>query len=307
MFGYPKVWHMGHRTVEGMFVTGTTWVQEKYDGSQFSFIRDIETGELICKSHHVILDLENPGKLFEGTVDHLKSVKDKIRTGWLHRGEAFMSNKHNTLKYDRTPAGHLVLFDVDVGHHAYLDPHETMGVADSLGVEAAQLIEEIDRENVTPLMLTTWLKIPSSLGGTKIEGVVMKNYDHMTAFDAPAFCKFVSEAFKEQHSRNLDWKQGKDLNNALGDTFATEARWRKSVQRLRDSGQLEESPQDIGILLKELNGDLLDEYGDELKERVWKPAWRTISRASTRGFAEWYKRELAFPGASPQGDGDSGE
>ena len=82
----------------------------------------------------------------------------------------------------------------------------------------------------------------SSLGGTKVEGVVFKNYAFFTSYDHPAYAKFVSEEFKEEHKPNLDWKQGKDLHDALGSTFATEARWKKGVQRLRDSGELETEP-----------------------------------------------------------------
>jgi hypothetical protein len=277
-----------------MFATGPVWVQEKYDGSQFSFQKDIETGELKFRSRRTDVDPENAGPLFGRTIEHLQSVKEYILTGWVYRGEAFKSNRHNTKKYDRVPKGHLVLFDVDVGHHAFLNPPEVEKLADNLGVEPSAIIDRLDRTNPTPEDLNRWLDRESSLGGTKVEGVVFKNYGHITSFDHPAFAKFVSPEFKEAHKQNPDWKQGRDLFDALGTTFATEARWRKGVQRLRDDGELEGHPRDIGNLLKELSLDLLEEHGEELKQRVWKEAWKRISKAANRGFPEWYKRELAF-------------
>ncbi len=305
IFGYPKIWHLGHRSVEGMFAAGNVYVQEKYDGSQFSFTKDIETGELKFRSRRVDLDPDDHDKLFAPTVEHLKSVTKQITSGWVYRGEAFVSNKHNTKKYGRVPKGHLVLFDIDVGHHAFLSPEEVSEIAFMLTVEPCHTLELLQCSNPTPEQLDAWLGTQSSLEETKIEGVVFKNYGFYTSFDHPAFAKFVSEEFKEEHKKNLDWKQGKDLFDALGSTFATEARWRKSVHRLRDDGGLEESPRDIGRLLKELNTDLLYEHGDELKTRVWKSAWKKISSASTRGFPEWYKRELAFPGR-PRDAGSDG-
>ena len=292
--GYPKVWHMGHRSVEGMFAAGTVYVQEKYDGSQFSFSKDIETGELKFRSRRVDLDPNDCDNLFAPTIHHIQSVADKVMTGWTYRGEAFRSNKHNTKTYGRIPEGHMVLFDVDVGHHALLKPEETQHIAWELHLEPCALVETLDRRNPSVDQLNIWLARTSSLEATKVEGVVFKNYDFMTSFDHPAFAKFVSEEFKEAHKQNLDWKQGKDLYSALGTTFATEARWQKGVQRLRDAGELEGSPRDIGNLLRELSVDLLEEYGDELKARVWSHAWKQIVKAANRGFPEWYKRELAF-------------
>lgn len=308
--GYPKIWHLGHKAVDGMFTAGKVYVQEKYDGSQFSFTKDIDTGELRFRSRRVELDPDNMDSLFEPTVAHLLTVKDSIVSGWVYRGEAFKSNRHNTKKYGRIPKGHFVLFDVDVGHQAFIKPEETQKIADRLGVEQCRLLAGILagllRENPKVDDLQRWLDLESSLGETKVEGVVFKNYDFFTPYGHPAMAKFVSEEFKEEHKKNVDWKQGKDLFDALGSTFATEARWRKGVQRLRDEGKLEGTPRDIGVLLKELSVDLLEEYGDELKERVWKDAWKRISKAANRGFPEWYKRELAFglEGSGGVGGGD---
>jgi len=206
------------------------------------------------------------------------------------------------------PEGNLVLFDIEIGHHIFKDAIEVISQATSLGVHYAaafsihpDAFRHADKKQDEEV-LDSLLSCTSSLGGTKVEGVVFKNYSHQTPWGDPAFCKFVSPEFKEQHKKNLDWKQGKDLNHALGSQFAVEARWRKSVQRLRDGGKLEGSPKDIGLLLKESSLDLLSEYGDELRERVWKNSWKHIAKAANAGFPEWYKREIAF---GDDADGDS--
>lgn len=289
---YPKVWHLGHRNVAGMFDTPYT-VQEKYDGSQFSFMKT-EDGKLLARSRRTeIVFGSEYDALFGPAMRNVERIESVLKPGHVYRGEAFKSNRHNTKKYDHPPLGNIVLFDVQRPDGTFLDSVVLLDEAEGLGLEYARNFGTFGG-TLHQEVLDDLLKVESSLGGTKIEGVVFKNYVHQTPFGDPAFAKYVSEEFKEQHRSNLDWKQGKDLYDALGSQFATEARWRKSVERLRDSGELEGSPKDIGRLLKELSQDLLDEYGDEIKERVWKNAWKRIAKASTRGFAEWYKRELAF-------------
>ena len=309
MHAYPKVWHLGHKNVIGM-ANSPVIVQEKYDGSQFSFMRT-EDGDLVFKSRRIVLDNDNPGDLFLKTVQHLQANEQDIVVNWIYRGEAFKSNKHNTKKYDRVPDGHLVLFDIEKEHHTFMTPFSVASESHLLGVEHAALLVTLrEGEGVMQEYLDELLDTESSLGGGKVEGVVFKNYKEQTWLGEPMFAKFVSEEFKESHKQNLDWKQGKDLYHALGSQFATEARWRKSVQRLRDDGKLEDSPRDIGILLKELSTDLLYEYGDELKKRVWSAAWKRISKAANAGFPEWYKRELAFgtvEGTGQAGNGTGGE
>jgi len=320
LHSYPKVWHLGHKNVIELS-NSTYYVFEKYDGSQLSFERTRED-ELVFKSHRVLIDLDVIDKLFVPTIEHLHKKIKSIPIDWIYRGEAFKSNKHNTKKYGRVPKGHLVLFDVETAHHTFLPPDLLEAEANSLEVEPAKLLGTIsDGTGMTQAMLDELLANESSLGETKVEGVVFKNYVDQSPWGDPIFAKFVSEEFKESHKQNMDWKQGKDLYYALGNQFASEARWRKSVQRLRDDGQLESSPRDIGNLLRELSVDLLREYGDELKERVWKEAWKRISKAANAGFPEWYKRELAFghgsdtsvgeedtrgDSAVAQGDGDDG-
>jgi hypothetical protein len=106
--------------------------------------------------------------------------------------------------------------------------------------------------------------------------------------------KLVSEAFKEVHQKS--WAKanpsGKDIIQQLIESYKTEARWMKAVQHLREAGQLEDSPRDIGSLIKEARADLLKECADDAKERLFGWAWSRVERGSVAGLAEWYKNQL---------------
>ena len=144
-------------------------------------------------------------------------------------------------------------------------------------------------------MFRTFLERDSILGGTKIEGVVIKNYELFTMEKKPAMGKYVSEAFKEVH--NKDWKErnptGKDFVLALTEKYKTEARWNKAILHLTEAGQLEHSPKDIGLLMREVPADVLKECEDEIKEALFGHFWQYIQRGITSGLPEWYKDELA--------------
>ena len=58
-------------------------------------------------------------------------------------------------------------------------------------------------------------------------------------------------------------------------------------------GELEESPRDIGNLIREVQADIEKECKEEIKELLWKFFWRKANRGVTAGLAEWYKERLA--------------
>jgi hypothetical protein len=107
--------------------------------------------------------------------------------------------------------------------------------------------------------------------------------------------KFVREDFKEKHDKA--WKKSnpgrKDVIAALVETYKTPQRWNKAVQHLRENGELEDSPKDIGKLFKEVPKDILAECEDEIRDALFKHFWKDISRGITAGLAEWYKAKLA--------------
>lgn len=64
------------------------------------------------------------------------------------------------------------------------------------------------------------------------------------------------------------------------------------MQHLRDAGRLENSPRDIGPLMKEVNEDVLKECKEEITKALFDWAWKNISRGFTNGLPKWYKEEL---------------
>jgi hypothetical protein len=148
----------------------------------------------------------------------------------------------------------------------------------------------------------------SCLGGVCIEGVVVKNYKRLTPDGKVMIGKYVSEGFKEANGatqRALNPAKA-DVIQSLVTRYATEARWQKAVQHLRDSGTLLGAPQDIGPLMREIHQDVIAECGEEIKEALFKWAWKGITSGLTRGFPTWYKQRL-LEGAFGGQTGDAAE
>jgi hypothetical protein len=294
--GYPKLWTWPQAQVETI-LDGEFVIQEKYDGSQFSFgLRD---GVVHFRSRGAAVEPETTDKLFSPVVTHIRERTHLLREGWTYRGEAFRGPRHNTKTYERTPAGHFVLFDVEPIPGKFLCPALVKDVAALLGVEPVRTIFEGSRlpETVDFVPWSVWLEglldQYSTLGAeVLIEGIVIKAYDQLTRLGQVMMAKVVSPEFKEQHKSNKDFKKGVDYATALAGDYRTEARWRKAVSHLRDEGTLESSPRDIGPLLAELQRDFEQECADNVGRQFWAHYRKTILKGIGRGFPEWYKAEL---------------
>lgn len=302
---YGSLYNLGHRAVARL-TDGPVIVQEKVDGSQFSFgkfevlddhhVMDGWTGdyELRIRSKGAVMNIDAPEKMFSKAAETVKGLADKLHPGWTYRGEYLRVPKHNTLAYDRHPVGHIILFDIATDEETYLDPESVRREAERLGLEA---VTELHKGMVTLDQLRHIIdNTVSALGGQKIEGVVLKplNYDIFGPDKKVLMGKFVSEAFKETHSKV--WKENnptnKDIVARVAEGLRTPARWAKAVQHLREAGQIQDSPRDIPALFKEVNQDILKEETEAIKEALFKHAWPHISRGVTAGLPEWYKEQL---------------
>jgi len=292
LHSYPSIYNMGHRAVAGL-LDDPVYVQEKVDGSQFSFAIDGE-GNVMTRSKGAEIFLETADKRFKGAVEYVHLIKDWLIPGYTYRGEVLCHPRHNTLAYDRVPKHNIVLFDVNTGEEAYMGYGSVCEEAEQLDLEVVPLL--YTGKVSTADELRAFLDTPSFLGGQKVEGVVVKPVGYnMFGVDKKALMgKYVSEAFKEIHGS--EWKKNNPSNNEIVEKVAlrykTPARWHKSIQHLKESGQLEDSPRDIGKLLKEINVDVLKECEQEIKEELFKAAWPKIARIITAGFPEFYKQEL---------------
>lgn len=287
---YPSIYTIGHKAIKDIFTTPVV-VEEKIDGSQFSFKKISET-EWEAKSKNCALNGDIPS-LFKPAVDTMVRLLPQLKTGWSYRGEAICRPKHNTLCYGRAPKEGLILFDIDDGLENYLSRKEKEDEARRLGLEIVPILFEGTVENFE--RLKALLETDSYLGNVKIEGFVVKNYSLFTLDKKAMMGKFVSEAFKEKH--NKDWKNANPgRNDVLANLIAIykhENRWVKAVQHLRDAGQLKGEPSDIGLLMKEIALDIQKEETEIIKDKLFQWAWKHIAKGATNGLPEWYKEQLA--------------
>lgn len=288
---YPSIYALGHRYLAELLLDPVT-VEEKIDGSQFSFGRFEIDGhvEFRARSKGATLNVIAPEKLFERAVAAAQALD--IRVGWTYRAEYLAKPKHNSLAYSRTPKNHLMVFDINDGHESYLRYAAKAAECERIGLECVPLIHEGMIENAA--QFREMLDHESVLGGQKIEGVVIKNYARFGLDKKVLLGKFVSEAFKEVHSK--EWKNsnptGKDIIDRIVDMLRTPARWDKAVIHLRERGLIEDSPRDIGLLIKEAQADVEKECMDEITSTLIGWALPHVRRGVVRGLPEWYKDEL---------------
>lgn len=305
---YPSIFNMGHKAIQSL-LDGPVNVEEKVDGSQFSFgLIDDGAGNYVLRVRSKGAEMipDAPMDMFKRGVEHVKSLVPLLRPGWTYRGEFLAKPKHNALAYDRVPAGHVILFDINTGMQEYLSYEDKKVEAARLSLECVPLLFSGKVETIE--LFRTFLDTTSVLGGQKIEGVVVKpvNYDLFGTDKKCLLGKFVSEGFKEVHRQA--WGEsnpsGGDILDQLGKKYGTGGRWLKAIQHLEESGVLVGDPKDIGPLMKEIPVDVLKECQDEIKEDLFRWAWPHVKRACVKGFPEFYKQKLLEKSfESPSGDG----
>ena len=286
---YSSPLNLGHRHLEHLF-DGQVTVQEKIDGSQFSF--GIMDGELVCRSRRVQIEMEAPG-MFSRAVEVVKSLHEHhlLIEGWTYRGEYLQKPKHNTMPYDRVPNGHIILFDIDAGYEDYVSVTILTSTARSLDLEVVPTWVIDKAPEIS--QVKAWCGEVSILGGPR-EGVVFKNYSQLGVDHKTLMGKYVTESFRESHES--DWRKQNpgrvDILTYLTETYRSEARWQKAIQHMQERGDLQQAPQDIGPLIREIQKDVTDECADEIKNILFNHYWKDLSRKITAGFPEWYKNKL---------------
>jgi hypothetical protein len=271
--------------------SGPVTIEEKVDGSQFSF--GVFGGEIKCRSKGQQLSIVEPDGMFKKAVESVKERSHLLRDGWVYRGEYLQSPRHNCLRYNRTPVGYIILFDVSPTKNEYLSAADKAAEAARIGLESVPVYFEGDVHDRE--LLASFLDCESVLGGVKIEGFVVKNYEQQNPDGEVLLAKYVSDRFKEAHhvkktvSGVLDRET---VIDAIIRAFKTEARWAKAVSHLRDTGQLKGAPEDIGPLLKEVQSDIRKECLDEITQALLEWALPQVMKGVGYGFADWYKNAL---------------
>jgi hypothetical protein len=187
---YPSVFALGHKAIADIF-TGDVILEEKIDGSQFSF--GIIDGELQCRSKGKNLILDAPEKMFVRAIETVRSVESLLTPEYIYRGEYLEKPKHNTLAYARTPRHYIIGFDIVTAPETYLSPAEKYTEFERIGLECVPAFYSGKVDNLA--MFNTFLERESILGGTKIEGVVVKNYALFTMEKKePNQCRYCSNS-----------------------------------------------------------------------------------------------------------------
>jgi RNA ligase len=286
---YPKVWNLGHAYLAELLLDEVL-VEEKIDGSQFSFGRFGDVLKVRSKGQEFPSD--HPPRLFESGVQSVIDRRDLLHEGWTYRCEFLSKPKHNALAYDRVPLGNLIVFDINIGEEEYLSYECKKAEAERIGLEVVPILA---RGMLTDLStFKRLLESTSTLGGQRVEGVVIKNYRRFGVDKKALMGKHVSEAFREIHAG--EWRKENpttgDILERILERFRTPARWAKAVQHLRDGGVLEGSPRDIGKLMAEAKKDFTEECKSEVLAELEAYFFPKLVRAIAHGLPEWYKEQL---------------
>ena len=288
-----EIVHLGKRKVVALTTSTNTYIANGLlcHNSQFSF--GIINGELSCRSHKKDILLDAPEQMFEKAIETIRELGKYLQPGWIYRCEYLQKPKHNVLAYGRVPNKNLILYDIMTGPEIYLSYAQKNSEASRLELECVPLLyagKVIDFDMFKGMLDTT-----SILGGSLIEGVVVKNYNLMTQEKKVAMGKYVSEKFKEV--AKSDWKDrnptGKDMIELITEKYCTPARWQKAIIHMQEEGTYSGTPADIGALIKAIPEDILKECEDEIKNALFTHFWQFIRRGVTRGFPEWFKEQLA--------------
>lgn len=302
---YPSSYQVGHRNVADLFLSPVL-IEEKIDGSQFSFgifnMPESEVPVLRIRSKGTEMDVLSPERMFTHAAKTVIELAAHLTPGYTYRAEYLAKPKHNVLAYSRTPNKNLILFDVVTGPNQYMTYAEKAKEAERLGLEVVPKLFEglISSAGQFKALLDR----PSILGGDRtIEGVVIKNYFLIGPDGTVLVGKYVSDQFKEKMSgaghRTIS-NNTQSITDDIATLYRTEARWQKATQHLRDAGQLEGSPKDIGPILKEIGADIEKDSKADIQEALWNWAWPMIRKQVTLGCPEWYKAQVCATAVFPE-------
>lgn len=289
---YSNIYTIGHRYLSEL-LNGPVVIQEKIDGSQFSF--GVISGRLQCRSRGQEIHIDSPEKMFSSAVESVKRIQSLIPEGYIFRCEYLQKPKHNVLVYSRIPKNNLVLFDATcrLGSQEYVTTESLHEWAKIFDIEPVPVLFE-GEVNPQDATVQHYLERESVLGGCKIEGIVVKNYNRFGIDKKILIGKFVSPAFKEVHRH--EWQKENPTKNDIVQSiiadYKTSPRWCKAIHHLNECGVLVNKPEDIGKLIREVQSDVLKEETDEIKERLFKHFWPQISRGIVAGLPEFYKQRL---------------
>lgn len=308
---YPKIPSLGSIGTDQIF-NGEYIIQEKFDGSQFSWMSE-EVENDFCDGYFALklrafsknkeLNIvENKEKLFKNAINHLGkqwNILDvdncEASKNLIFFGEAFQAPRHNKIKYERVPVNNIMLFDIfDKEKGEFITTKETLKHWASVwDIEWVRYWDQTEMAGlVKDNLLDKIFGEESILGGARIEGVVIKNYGQSNSKTGaePLMVKHVSPEFKEVKPRPVG-SRSTNLKEFI-ESFRTEARWDKAIQRFKEGFDFPLEDRNIGQLVRDIHTDLIIEEEDNIKKALWEMYKKDILSTSVRGFAEYFKERL---------------
>lgn len=302
MEAYQKIQQPYKKEVQDIW-KGNIIVEEKIDGSQFRIQID-SNGVITCGSHHQELSMvDSMFKLATTQAEEMfKDVAEKNNDTIITIFCEYLSKpKQNAISYSRVPEKNLILFDLMLGGR-YMNRKIKESFVDTVpGLEIVPLLWEGRGSDFTEEIKTELLKSKSCLGHQagydRIEGMVVKNYDQYYDVNKYPYMqgmwlclKIVNDSFKEKNK--VENPSAGNRFQTLKDSCRTQARWKKSVQHLREKGDILNDMKDMAKLIPEVKNDLELEEKEAIKDGLWKLYGKEIINNSVKGLPEWYKEEL---------------
>ena len=294
---YPKVLSLGQPLLCEIF-DDPVEITEKIDGSQ---CRIHLTEEIVqCGSKNAGIADE---KMF--ALAHDQATMMWNDSTWWTLGnditlftEFLNKEKHNVLIYSRVPRNNLYLFGAIIDDR-HLQTKELTELANKLDIEPPHVVaSEIEVGNQDDL--NEYLKTPSALGNTILEGIVIKNYHRsypallastQAFFGYPLCGKIVRDDFKERLNKEWSGKKQREAPlTKITTEFFTEARFHKAIQHLEEEGKITYEMNNLKDIIPEFYADLLDEEKDAIIEMVMRDFWKPLRRkCDSFAVQEWKK------------------
>ena len=176
---YPKVFSIGSEYIPNIF-EGTVEVTEKVDGSMFCMGCSSDN-QIVMRSKSKELFMKSYEKMFELAVNYVIDHQELLLKypGMYFYGEFLNEPKHNVLCYNRVPKNNIILFGVFKESSGFYKKYQELQEwAEMLELEPVPLLYYGEVKSKDELL--NFLELESILGGPKVEGVVVKNYNQTT-------------------------------------------------------------------------------------------------------------------------------
>jgi hypothetical protein len=273
-------------------------VEEKLDGSQISFGKTQDGMFYINSKRRKLYQCNAAGAEaefpvpagFQMAVDSLVGRRNLVMPGAHFVGEAITKRRHNKIKYGRIPPSGVVVFACAVDGEYLKDYRSVVDIV--LKFETAREIERLPGwTRIDDAQLSGYLSQESMLGGSTIEGVVLKPWvgDHPVRH--LSMVKYVSPEFREANKTRSIRPRNATVDSLI-DFYRTPGRWAKVIEQCKDEGVLDGAMNDMPHLLRHMNEEFEIEEADTVASTLYKAHRKDIMKGLARGFADYYREYL---------------